>query len=186
MNDNWYYSEDSTHRAGPVQADVLRRMIAEGSLPPDVLVWREGMEKWTAADDLDEFQAGAEAPPASRPAPDRSAGGEPQADLPGGLLGWMTFNGVFSILMGVLNLCNLFIGVFLIIAGIALFGARDALDRVQHIDPGLQPFFRKLHTVMLMVGLFMIASILFTLVVILLYAFFGVMIFSQASTMSAY
>jgi hypothetical protein len=43
---NWYY-ESGGQQQGPVTETDLDRLLAEGKISPDTLVWREGMSGWT-------------------------------------------------------------------------------------------------------------------------------------------
>ncbi len=52
---NWFYAQDSQHQ-GPFNEAELKEMLAVGKLPRAVLVWKEGMENWAAADTVPEFQ----------------------------------------------------------------------------------------------------------------------------------
>lgn len=59
MNGNWFYAQgDST--GGPVSEDQLRGLLTSGTLPPDALVWREGLTTWLPA---------SECPPLLQPSP---------------------------------------------------------------------------------------------------------------------
>ena len=42
----WYYSDASRNRHGPIGAEELAALHASGVLQPDTLVWREGMGDW--------------------------------------------------------------------------------------------------------------------------------------------
>ena len=42
----WYYSDAQRVQHGPVSAADLAAMHTKGLLPPDTLVWREGMSEW--------------------------------------------------------------------------------------------------------------------------------------------
>ncbi len=42
----WYYSDAQRAQLGPVTADELAALHGRGQLPPDALVWREGMAGW--------------------------------------------------------------------------------------------------------------------------------------------
>jgi hypothetical protein len=46
--DTWYYGKEG-NQVGPVPADTLRRMLADGQLRPTDPVWQEGMADWVAA-----------------------------------------------------------------------------------------------------------------------------------------
>ncbi|TDU81207.1 uncharacterized protein DUF4339 [Prosthecobacter fusiformis] len=52
---NWYYSKDGA-QLGPVSQDELAGMIAEGSIQPNDLVWKEGMSGWTPAAAIPELR----------------------------------------------------------------------------------------------------------------------------------
>lgn len=43
---NWYY-ESAGQQQGPVADSELDRLLAEGKITPDTLIWREGMSGWT-------------------------------------------------------------------------------------------------------------------------------------------
>ena len=51
----WYYAV-SGQRQGPLSAPALAAQIQAGQLPPTVQVWRSGMDNWTPANTLTEFQ----------------------------------------------------------------------------------------------------------------------------------
>lgn len=42
----WYYSDSQRNRHGPVESADLAMLHANGQLPPETLVWREGMSNW--------------------------------------------------------------------------------------------------------------------------------------------
>jgi uncharacterized RDD family membrane protein YckC len=42
----WYYSDAERRQQGPVNADALAALHADGTLRPDSLVWREGLSEW--------------------------------------------------------------------------------------------------------------------------------------------
>lgn len=42
----WYYSDYDRNRHGPVRAEDLAMLHANGQLAPETLVWREGMSEW--------------------------------------------------------------------------------------------------------------------------------------------
>ena len=42
----WYYSDAQRQQHGPVTPGDLAAMHTKGQLPPDTLVWREGMSEW--------------------------------------------------------------------------------------------------------------------------------------------
>lgn len=48
----WYYSDAQRTQHGPVTAADLAALHTKGMLPPDTLVWREGMADWTPWRDM--------------------------------------------------------------------------------------------------------------------------------------
>lgn len=54
---SWYYAVEGKAQ-GPVSDQELRQRISSGQLPPDVLVWREGMAEWVPASSQLELQSG--------------------------------------------------------------------------------------------------------------------------------
>jgi uncharacterized RDD family membrane protein YckC len=54
MGQNWFYAQGS-NQVGPVAAEQLRAMLADGRLSSSALVWSEGMAAWTAAQAVPEF-----------------------------------------------------------------------------------------------------------------------------------
>jgi len=45
----WFYTDAAGQQAGPVYADGLRQLAADGSVSSTTLVWSEGMTDWTPA-----------------------------------------------------------------------------------------------------------------------------------------
>ncbi len=84
----WYF-ERGTGQEGPVGADALRAMLAEGTLKAENKVWRKGLPDWLPAGDVEELSASEtppetppEAPaevPTPAPAPAQASPAEPQA-----------------------------------------------------------------------------------------------------------
>lgn len=56
----WYYVEGGERR-GPVAAETLTEHLRSGALPPDTLVWRDGMSDWAPATQFAEFTGGSAA-----------------------------------------------------------------------------------------------------------------------------
>lgn len=52
----WYYYLGG-NSSGPIPEDQLVRFLASGNLPPDSLVWTEGMAEWLPAGQIPELQA---------------------------------------------------------------------------------------------------------------------------------
>ncbi len=48
---DWYYLEEGATR-GPIAGWQLRQLVASLQLPPDTLIWREGMSDWLPANEL--------------------------------------------------------------------------------------------------------------------------------------
>jgi len=46
--EEWYYTSNG-ERVGPVRADKLKALASSGSLGPDDLVWKQGMNGWIKA-----------------------------------------------------------------------------------------------------------------------------------------
>lgn len=65
---DWYYSTDRRQPNGPVDSDALRRLINNGQLPAQALLWREGLDRWYSPGELSEELAGP-AVPAPPPVP---------------------------------------------------------------------------------------------------------------------
>lgn len=95
--------------------------------------------------------------------------------LPEGILGWMSFVGFVTLIYGaiqILTCVGAIQGVLLVIAGVAVLGARTALESVDGVDPALAPFFAKLKTVFVMTGIGYIVTVAIFALIFLLY--FGV------------
>lgn len=50
----WYHAKNDQQQ-GPVSDEEIKSQIAAGNIPPDTLVWREGMDDWQAAGELPEL-----------------------------------------------------------------------------------------------------------------------------------
>ncbi len=55
---DWYYSTDRRQPNGPVDSTTLQRLINSGQLPPQALLWREGLDRWYSPGELGEELAG--------------------------------------------------------------------------------------------------------------------------------
>ncbi|MBA3929241.1 MAG: RDD family protein, partial [Xanthomonas sp.] len=44
----WYYVDTQQQRHGPVDGDAMAALFRDGTLTRTSLVWREGMQQWTA------------------------------------------------------------------------------------------------------------------------------------------
>lgn len=78
----WYYSLTPGAQEGPVDAEDLALLHADGQLGPDSLVWREGMSNWTPWREVmaQVLPASAAAPPVPSQAPQEASGQELQPD----------------------------------------------------------------------------------------------------------
>lgn len=64
----WYYVDAQQQRQGPVDADAIGGLFRAGMLTRASLVWREGMEQWTALVNVaPELRLDTTLPPASTP-----------------------------------------------------------------------------------------------------------------------
>jgi hypothetical protein len=177
MERSWYYSVNRSEKQGPVPEAELKQLIAAGRIGPADVVWAEGMANWTAVSQLPELQGGAAAALVT------AGPGPAAATLPPKLLGWMNFVGVMTVIYGVfqcLSCIGILWGVFLVIAGIALLGARTALAAAPRVDPSLSPFFEKLNSFMCMTGIGWIIMLVIMVLMLLVYGIFFAAIFSSA------
>lgn len=162
MEKLWFYTlNGTTEKIGPVPENEIRALIAGGQIKPADLLWTDGMAEWSALDRIPEFQPASAAVPVSR--------GNP---IPDGLEGWMTFVAVMSIVGGLfycLGCVGIVIGVFMIIAGVALLAAKNSLAGVTSVDPALGLFFKKLNSFMKMSGIAYIITIVVTILFIIFY-----------------
>jgi len=63
----WYFADGDVER-GPITEAQLRALIGTGNLKPEDLVWKEGMEDWTAASEVSGlFDQAAPATPSATP-----------------------------------------------------------------------------------------------------------------------
>ncbi len=64
-DDEWYYAggRNGGEREGPMTGVALRSMLSRAELPPDVLVWRDGMVKWAPARSVADLSAAAAGAP---------------------------------------------------------------------------------------------------------------------------
>lgn len=78
---NWYYVRNG-ERVGPVDEAALRRLIAEGTLRPEDLVWNETMgDQWAAASTIPGLYAPPQLPLAAAPTPAGIPGQTPNKEL---------------------------------------------------------------------------------------------------------
>lgn len=58
----WYYQQNGAAQ-GPVPEETFRRLVADGTIRPDTLVWHEGMAEWQPLSVADPSYAGGAVPP---------------------------------------------------------------------------------------------------------------------------
>ncbi len=110
-------------------------------------------------------------PPAAATAPP-SPPWSPGPELPPGLLGWMTFVAIMTIISGVLSILSCFgivNGILMLVAGIALLGAKGALAGAQSFDAPVAMFFGKFKTFLVALGVTYILGIVVFLLISLLW-----------------
>lgn len=44
--DDWYYLEKNRQQMGPVSAQHLQDLVDKGTISPNTLLWKDGMESW--------------------------------------------------------------------------------------------------------------------------------------------
>lgn len=156
MEKLWFYaSPEGSSKVGPIPQNELQRLIAQGVVTREYLVWTDGMADWRKLGEV----------PSLSPEPAASVAGHPptatpvrslSVAIPSGLGGWMTFVGVMHIVLGILSVLScvgLINGVLMIVGGIALLGARSALLPAPSESSDWSTFFSKLHTFILMNGI---------------------------------
>lgn len=153
---SWYYVISKTReKSGPHDEAFVRAKFIAGEIAPACLVWHDGLANWIPASDA---FAALQAP----------SGTEGKIPLPDGLRGWMTFNGIMTIFGSLLPSVVLF-GLPMLLAGLALLGARAALDRTPFISPDMVPFFTKLRAFFCCWGWMYILGIFLSILVLLIY-----------------
>ena len=163
---SWYYVISKTReKSGPHDEAYVRAKFIAGEIAPASLVWHDGLASWIHASDA---FAALKSP----------AGTEGKVPLPDGLRGWMTFVGVMTILSAIFPSLVLY-GLPMLLAGIAVLGARAALDRAPFVSPDLVPFFAKLKTFFCCWGWMFILVIFLTILFLLAYA--GVALWTASS-----
>lgn len=66
MHEEWWYSTGKSEK-GPVSMDALRKMLVEGSLSANSLVWREGMAAWAPVAEVTDLNQATRALPPEPP-----------------------------------------------------------------------------------------------------------------------
>ncbi len=181
----WYYAHDG-QAVGPVDEVTLRARVAEGVVTPQTSVWREGMEEWREAGSTElagwfGLAPTAPVPPAGPATPVHATFNMGEAIS----YGWRVFNdnvGFFLLLMLVYGICywgphfvatalmevNPVVGIVAHIADILLtllMGVgliKISLDLCDGKDPKISDLFSQIH----LLGWYILASILYLLVVV--------------------
>ncbi len=108
---NWYYATGDDP-VGPVDSGTILRLIQQGQLTTEALVWREGLQEWTQAGNLPEFSHTSIAPaPAAPPS-------YPTGRSPGGGSTWLIIaTAIFTTLVVVLGLIYFWDDLFRTVGG---------------------------------------------------------------------
>ena len=210
MERQWYYAKSKAGQLGPVSESELVALIARGEVGAHDLVWSEGLSGWQQAGATELWaraqtagtapsaSEGQEAPPPPAPAPAPAPAAPPaygrpapslrssgdSAPIPDGLCGWMKFYGIVSIAGGslqCLSCIGILWGVPMILAGAALMGSARMLDELRTVEARLLPALRKLHTFFLIMGIFLIISLVMALIILAAYLTFGIALLSAVS-----
>lgn len=164
MSGGWYFlAGGAAQPHGPVSVEELRRRVAAGELAGSDLVWTAGMADWVPVSACAELLT---------PAPVPLSPG-PRGEIPPGLLGWATFVGVTQVILGVLQCLTcvgLLTGIPFVVAGVALLGAKAALENLPQVDPALEPFLVKLRRYVTAMGFLLALSLIAGVVAIGLHA----------------
>lgn len=149
----WYYTKQgSSEKVGPITEGEFHRLVQQGLVAPNDLVWTDGMSDWATLGSLPQLAPTARSATTAGPAVVMSA-------VPTGLVGWMTFVAVVHIVMGILSILTCFgfvTGILMLLSGTALLGAKAALQ-TNLLDA--TTFLMKLRTFMQMMGMVYIFSI---------------------------
>ncbi|MBR4252946.1 MAG: DUF4339 domain-containing protein [Kiritimatiellae bacterium] len=152
---NWYYVDPKTSdKRGPYDERRIRQGYIDGLLSAGILVWREGLANWVPLRDALDLTA---APPL----------GEGRVPLPAGLCAWMLFDGICTIIVSLPLLLLLPWNIPLLVAGIALLGARSTLERTPYVHEETLPFLLRLRTVFCAAGWVYIVMIVLAIVLFL-------------------
>lgn len=183
MERTWYYAEGND-RKGPLPEAEIRDLVARGTITATTLVWSEGMPDWVSAaragliavpESAVPSAAASLAPPAAPAplAPHPTTFAASHGSAPEGLRGWMQFFGVMTILGGAiqcLSCIGAVMGIPMIIAGAAFTGAAAKLDALRGLDDRTVDFLTKLKSGFRILGITMIVSFVFAIIVFAIYA----------------
>jgi uncharacterized membrane protein len=161
---DWYYAENNEQK-GPTNESELKEKLAANKLPADTLVWKDGMENWTPANEVAAFSfrqppAPAKVQPSVTPADPAAANPESTQPLDvTTLLGTpetlevtaedVEKNKVYGILA--------YIGILFIVP---LLAAKDSPFGKYHANQGLVLFLLEIVLWIVLFGLDMIGMIL--------------------------
>ena len=142
---DWYYAADNEQK-GPINESELKADFATNKLPADTLVWKEGMDNWTPANQVPAFSfrqppAPAKVQPPSTPAPAASVGAvssAPSVDLtnltgPGETLEVDPDDAEKNKIFGILA----YLGILCLVP---IFAAKDSPFAKYHANQGLVLF----------------------------------------------
>ncbi len=182
----WFYKRSlGSDREGPINEAEFNDLIRTDSLGGGDLVWCEGMSGWKTLDSVVSIaeikgvtpaELSAEGPGA--PPPPQSSQAAPALDadtLLEGLEKWMGFSGIMTIITGALaclGCVGIIYGVFMILGGIALMGAKNSLSQIEKLYPEYRPFLENMLKASKMIGICYIAGIVTSILFMILY--FGV------------
>lgn len=163
---SWYYVVSKTReKSGPHEEAYVRAKFIAGEIAPAALVWHDGLANWIPAG---QAFSSLQAP----------SGAEGKVPIPDGLRGWMGFVGVMTVLTALFPSLLLY-GLPMLLAGLAILGARAALDRAPFIPTDLVPFFLKLRTFFCCWGWMYVIGLFLAVLFLLLYV--GLALLSASS-----
>ncbi len=178
MDRLWYYTTGGKDQRGPVPEPDLRALIESGGLARSELVWTEGMAAWEPVAKRAEFAAAPIPGPAAGDAPTAApaaqvvpvaaavqAGEKPPAPFGG----WLGFVGVMNILGGSLlafTCVGIPMGILMILAGGALFGAKNALERIPSPPGDYAPVLAKFRTYFVLTGVLLLLHLAAALIIL--------------------
>ena len=138
----WYYAHPRTReQTGPCDEAAVRAKYAAGELGGASLVWHEGLSEWIPA------RVAFGALPAAAP--------RDEAELPGGLLGWLALDGWMLAATGVFLLVLVVpaaAGLGLLAASLAVFRLRGILARAGAVRAETLPMVYAVRSVARSVG----------------------------------
>jgi len=171
METQWYYTINQSEKQGPVPESRVQEMMAHGEVKPTDRVWKEGMSDWAPISNVDVFQSAPLIADATAVTEVDSSPTMPaREDVPSSMGGWLVFMGIVSIIIGISNLCFFLLGLIPIIAGVALIGAKSALDNIRQVDANTALVLKKFNTYLQLTSLFYIIMLISSLFFLILYS----------------